>query len=170
LYQVSDNLFTFWFRFVHPNIERIERGEGDLVLQTDIQPQFAQYIGKPFESIAEDLFLEFNREGLLPFRFDTIGSWWDKGEEIDLVAFSKEGSSILFCECKWQDAVNAEKLLKKLKEKAAGVPWMDTTRKEYYCIIARTFSPHSKKQENNENILYLDAGDLALWHQRCHKI
>jgi len=169
LYQLSDNLFTFWFRFVHPNIERIERGEGDRVLQTDIQPQFAQYIGKLFESMAEDLFFEFNREGLLPFQFDTIGSWWDKGEEIDLVAYQKAGPSILFCECKWQDRVNAEKLLVQLKKKAAHVPWMDKNRKEYYCIIARSFSLHPKNQENNENTLYLDAGDLASWHQRCHK-
>lgn len=169
LYQVSDNLFTFWFRFVHPNVERIERGEGDLVLQTDIQPQFAQYIGKPFESMVEDLFLEFNREGFLPFHFDTIGSWWNKGEEIDLVAYQKESSSILFCECKWQDSVNAEKLLAQLKEKAMGVPWMDKTRKEYYCIIARSFSPRSRTLKNNENTLYLDAGDLALWHQRSRK-
>ncbi|MCX6700222.1 MAG: ATP-binding protein [Methanomicrobiales archaeon] len=169
LYQLSDNLFTFWFRFVHPNIERIERGEGDLVIQTDIQPQFSQYIGKLFESMAEDLFLEFNREGLLPFRFDMIGSWWDKGEEIDLVAYQKEGPSILFCECKWQDQVNGEKLLAQLKEKSAGVPWMGKTRKEYYCIIARSFSPPQKKQENDENTLYLDTGDLASWHQKCHQ-
>lgn len=169
LYQLSDNLFTFWFRFVHPNVERIERGEGDLVLRTDIQPQFAQYIGKPFESMVEDLFLEFNREGFLPFHFDTIGSWWNKGEEIDLVAYQKESSSILFCECKWQDSVNAEKLLAQLKEKAMGVPWMDKTRKEYYCIIARSFSPRSRTLKNNENTLYLDAGDLALWHQRSRK-
>ena len=169
LYQVSDNLFTFWFRFVHPDIERIERGEGDLVIQADIQPQFAQYIGKLFGSMAEDLFLVFNRGGLLPFRFDTIGSWWDKGEEIDLVAYQKESSSILFCECKWQSLANSEKLLVHLKKKAAGVPWMNKTRKEYYCIIARSFSPHPKKQGNDENILYLDAGDLASWHQKCHQ-
>lgn len=169
LYQLSDNLFTFWFRFVHPNIERIERGEGVLVLQTHIQPQIAQYIGQSFESMAEDLFLEFNREGLLPFCFDTIGSWWDKGEEIDIVAYQKESSSILFCECKWQEKVNAEKLLVKLKEKAAAVPWMDKTRKEYYCIIARSFLSQSREQENDENTLILDAEDLALWHQRCQK-
>jgi len=168
LYRLSDNLFTFWFRFVHPNVERIERDEGDLVLQTDIQPQFAQYIGKAFESMVEDLFCEFNREGLLPFRFDTIGNWWDKGEEIDLVALQKDGSSILFCECKWQERVNAEKLLVHLKEKAAAVQWMDKTRKEYFCIVARSFLPHPVKQETDKNTLYLDAGDLEAWHQRCH--
>ena len=169
LYRLSDNLFTFWFRFVHPNIERIERGDGELVLQSGIQPEFARYCGKPFESMVKDLFLEFNRDGLLPFRFDTIGSWWDKGEEIDLVAIQKEGPSILFCECKWQDSVNADNLLAKIKEKAAAVPWMENNRNEYYCIIARTFSPHTRNQEAPENILYLDAGDLSRWHQRCHK-
>jgi AAA+ ATPase superfamily predicted ATPase len=170
LYRLSDNLFTFWFRFVHPNIERIERGEGDLVLQTDIQPQFTQYIGNTFESMVEDLFYEFNREGLLPFRFDTIGNWWDKGEEIDLVALHKEGPSILFCECKWQDQVDAEKLLVQLKKKAEAVPWMNKSRKDYYCIVARSFSLQSGKPENDENTLYLDAGDLEVWHQRCHTI
>jgi len=168
LYRLSDNLFTFWFRFVHPNVERIERGEGGLVLQTDIQPQFARYVGKAFESMVGDLLCEFNHEGLLPFRFDRIGNWWDKGEEIDLVALKNESASILFCECKWQDHVNAEKLLARLKEKAAAVPWMDKSRKEYYCIVARSFSPMPVKLENDENTLYLDAGDLMAWHQRCH--
>ncbi|MFA5331422.1 MAG: ATP-binding protein [Methanoregula sp.] len=168
LYRLSDNLFTFWFCFVHPNVERIERGEGDLVLKTDIEPQFTQYIGKAFESMVEDLFCEFNREGLLPFRFDTIGNWWDKGEEIDLVALQKESSSILFCECKWQDRVDAEKLLLQLKKKAAAVPWMDKSRKEYYCIVARSFSLRPEKQETSENTLYLDIGDLETWHRQCH--
>ena len=71
--------------------------------------------------MAEDLFLEFNRAGLLPFQFDTIGSWWYKDEGMDLIAYQKESSSILFCECKWQDQVNGEKLLIQLKEKATGV-------------------------------------------------
>ncbi|MEI6842389.1 MAG: hypothetical protein WCK53_14065 [Methanomicrobiales archaeon] len=48
LYHESDNPFTFWFRFVHPDIERIKRGEGDRVIQAVIQPLFAQYIGKLF--------------------------------------------------------------------------------------------------------------------------
>ena len=46
---------------------------------------------------------------------------------------------------------------------------MNKTRKEYYCIIARSFSHHPKTQGNDENILYLDAGDLASWHRKCHK-
>ncbi len=168
VYRLSDNLFTFWFRFVYPNIERIERGDGGQVLQTDIRPQLAQYTGNAFESMVEDLLCEFNRNGLLPFRFDTIGNWWDKNEEIDLVALEKTGPTILFCECKWQERVNAEKLLVRLKEKAAAVPWMTSSRKEFYCIVARSFFPGTKNLKKEENVLYLDSQDLVSWHQQCH--
>jgi AAA+ ATPase superfamily predicted ATPase len=167
LYQLSDNLFDFWFRFVNPNVERIERGDGNLVLESSVRPQFSQYVGRHFESMVEDLFLEFNGKGLLPFRFETIGSWWDKGEEIDLVAISEPDHSILFCECKWQDAVNAENLLLRLKEKAAGVPWNTDNRTEYYCIVARSFSVRCAETEQDHHILCFDAEDLNLLHQRC---
>jgi AAA+ ATPase superfamily predicted ATPase len=117
--------------------------------------------------MVEDLFLEFNGKGLLPFRFETIGSWWDKGEEIDLVAISEPDHSILFCECKWQDAVNAEQVLSRLKEKAAGVPWNTDNRTEYYCIVARSFSVRCAETEQDHHILCFDAEDLNLLHQRC---
>ncbi|MCX6700232.1 MAG: hypothetical protein NTV68_09925 [Methanomicrobiales archaeon] len=131
LYHLSDNLFTFLFRFVHPNIERIERGEGDLVFQTDIQPQFSQYIGTLFESMAEDLFLEFNREGRLPFRFDMIGSWCGTKVRRSISSPTKmKVPQFCFSSVNGRTQVNGEKLLAQLKEKAAGVPWMGKTRKE----------------------------------------
>ena len=166
LYILSDNLFDFWFRFVHPNMERIERGEGDMVLESSVRPQFSSYAGKHFEAIVEDLFLEFNPHGLLPFRFETIGSWWDKGVEIDLVALSETERACLFCECKWQDAVNAEQILSLLKEKAAGVPWNRENRLEYFCIVARSFSVRCAGADRTDHILCLDADDLARLHQQ----
>ncbi|MFA5269910.1 MAG: hypothetical protein WC379_18245 [Methanoregula sp.] len=45
---------------------------------------------------------------------------------------------------------------------------MNVTRKEYYCIIARSFLPRSRTQMNRENVLYPEARDLVEWHQRCH--
>jgi AAA+ ATPase superfamily predicted ATPase len=105
LYFLSDNLFLFWFRFVSPHVERLERGEGDLVLEQNIAPQFSQYVGKHFESAVEDLFIEFNRAGLFPFTFERIGGWWDREQEIDLIALNEPEHAALFCECTWQDRV-----------------------------------------------------------------
>lgn len=167
LYLLSDNLFTFYFGFVHPNVERIERSERDIVLETSIRPQFNQYTGRMFESMAEDLLIEFNREGLLPFRFDAIGGWWDKGEEIDRIALQRGGPSILFCECKWQERVNAKKILVQLKRKAASVPWRRGDRREYYCIVARSFLPQSVPKD--DSAIFLDAGRSMEWHTRCRR-
>lgn len=165
LYFLSDNLFDFWFLFVHPAIERIERDEGGMVLESSVKPQLSRYMGKHFESIAEDLLIEFNRCGLLPFRFETIGSWWDKGQEIDRVALNNQDSAILFCECKWRDGVNAKNILMRLKEKAVLVPWNREDRREYYAIIARSFSVRC----DDPAVLCLDATDLAAYHRQCRK-
>jgi hypothetical protein len=167
VYALADNLFDFWFGFVHPTVEQIERGEGERVLQSSIRPQFSRYVGKHFESMAEDLLIEFNQHDLLPFRFEVIGSWWDKGEEIDLVALSEPNRAILFCECKWQDGVNAEKLLAQLKEKAGLVPWNRGDRQEYYGIIGRSFSVRGDQRDGH--VLCLDADDLASLHRQCRQ-
>lgn len=164
LYFLSDNLFDFWFRFVYPSMERIERGEGELVLETLVRPQFSAYTGKHFEAMVENLFHEFNTAGLLPFRFDTIGNWWDKGSEIDLVALNTVNHTILFCECKWQDAVNADAELLRLLEKSAAVSWYNGDRLEYFCIVARSFSARPK---TDERTLCLDADDLMRLHRQC---
>jgi hypothetical protein len=167
LYFLSDNLFDFWFEFVHPAIERIERGEGEMVLESSIRPRFSRYVGKHFESMAEDLLIEFNKNDLLPFRFETIGSWWDKGEEIDLVACNGPDRAILFCECKWQDAVNARTILVQLKKKAVFVPWNREHRQEYYLIIARSFSARCSNREGT--VFCFDAEDLASLHRQCRQ-
>lgn len=167
LYFLSDNLFDFWFRFVHPAIERIERGEGEMVLKSSIRPRLSQHVGKHFETMAEDLLIEFNSNDLLPFRFETIGSWWDKGEEIDLVAYSGPDRAILFCECKWQNLVNAKSVLIQLKKKAVSVPWNRENRREYYGVIARSFSVRCDNQEGS--VLCFDAEDLTSLHKRCRQ-
>ena len=167
LYFLSDNLFDFWFAFVHPAVERIERGDGEMVLESSIRPHFSRYVGKHFEAMAENLLVEFNRHNLLPFRFETIGSWWDKGEEIDLVAYSGSEGAILFCECKWQDAVNAEAVFAQLERKAGLVPWKREGRKEFYLIIARSFSARCTTREGT--VFCFDAGDLATLHRKCRQ-
>ncbi|HPQ77004.1 MAG TPA: ATP-binding protein [Methanoregulaceae archaeon] len=165
LYFLSDNLFDFWFRFVQPAVDLIERGEGDVVLSSSIRPHLSRYVGKHFESMVQDLLIEFNRSNLLPFRFEKIGSWWDKGREIDLVAFSEPDTAILFCECKWQDGVHAQEILEQLKEKAASVAWNRESRQEYYLIVARSFFRRCLHSE--DRVLCLDAEELACMHREA---
>ena len=153
LYMLADNLFDFWFRFVYPNVEEIEKGNGIRVVE-GIKPEFNRYVGRHFEDIAQELLEVLNDKELLPLQFTRIGKWWHKEQEIDVVAFNDKTREILLCECKWSDNVNAHEVLRNLKEKAALVSF--DGKKEYYVLFARSFK--TKIQE--DNVILFDLNDM----------
>lgn len=126
IYMIRDVFFDFWFNFVFPNRERIERDEA---VRLDTRP----YFGKRFEMAVRN---EFFHKLL---KFDRSGRWWHKEKEIDVVALNEGSKEIVFCECKWQDNVDAKKILQDLKEKAKFVQWNNGNRKEQYAIFAKSF-------------------------------
>jgi len=145
LYYISDNYFKFWFRFVYPNKSKIEEGLGEVLLE-EIKRDFAQYFSEIFETICKKILMSL-------FQFTKIGRWWHKDKEIDLVGFNNN-REILFCECKWKDKVNAEKVLEELKEKAKHVRW--NRKKEYFAIFAKSF----KKKIKEPNLFLFDLKDM----------
>jgi len=97
---------------------------------------------------------KMNENKKLSFVFQKIGRQWgripkaEKGKntyEIDIVTLNEKTKQILFAECKWQDKVNAEKVLAELKEKAKHVDWFNDAREEEFAIFARSFRKKSKE-------------------------
>ncbi|MEW6069341.1 MAG: ATP-binding protein [Candidatus Thermoplasmatota archaeon] len=149
IYFIKDNFFTFWFKFILENKEKIERGEAEVLLKK-IKGEFSRYVSKTFEKVS----IEFLwAEKIFPFT--KIGKWWGtyrdketgerKSVEIDIVALNEETKEILFGECKWQDKVDGEKILQTLKEKSEFVDWNKNKRKEQYAIFAKSFRKRAKK-------------------------
>jgi AAA+ ATPase superfamily predicted ATPase len=153
MYFLADNLFDFWFKFVYPEMEDIEKGKGDAIIE-NIKPQFNRYVGKHFENIAQEILEMLNEKGLLPFKFTKIGKWWHKEQEIDIVAYNEKSKQTIFCECKWSDKVNAREVLEHLKEKASLVPI--ERQGEYYIIFAKGF----RKQITEDNVILYNLKDL----------
>ncbi|MEA3293587.1 MAG: ATP-binding protein [Euryarchaeota archaeon] len=133
-YYLEDNLFKFWFKFIYPNEALIEYGQIDTVIQS-IKSQLDTYIGPIFEDIAQQFIFENMDE--FPFRFEKIGKWWHKANEIDLVAFNEVSRKIIFIECKWQNRKIGVDVLSKLMDKAKYVDWKNETREDYFCIISK---------------------------------
>ncbi|AKB34485.1 Archaea bacterial proteins of unknown function [Methanosarcina siciliae HI350] len=132
---MQDNFFRFWFAFIYRNYGAIEI---DPEMGTElILKDLNTYFGKTFENVAEEFLINLNKKGMLPFKFTEIGRWWDKGEEIDLIAFNKATGEALFCEVKWKDLRQrgTEQITEKLKEKAVRVKgkW-----KSHYCLVAKS--------------------------------
>ncbi len=128
IYHIKDVFFDFWFNFVHRYREKIER---DLTIHDE--DDYNTYFGKRFESLIRDeLFHHF-------FDYPSVGRWWYKSNEIDIVAVDEEKDQIMFGECKWSDDVNTRSLYYKLKEKKDEVRWNDENRKEEFVLFARSF-------------------------------
>ncbi len=149
IYKINSNLVSFWFANIVKYQELIEKRE-EKVLAEILKKNFNLWTGKRFEDICKEFLLELNKSGKLPFQFEKIGKQWGKfrGEkgknayEIDLVAVNEQTGEILFCECKWKDKVNAEKVLEELREKAKHVQW--NRKKEYFAIFAKSFRKRIK--------------------------
>ncbi|ALM75887.1 ATP-binding protein [Thermococcus barophilus] len=156
VYEIADNYFLFWSRFVNPYYEEIESGFVNAALE-DFRANFNQFLGKAFERLAQELLIELSKKNLLPFSFTKIGRWWHRGEEIDLVALNEQERKALFVEVKWKDLTlrETERILNDLRRKAELVGLKDY--ENYFGIVAKRLD---KKDKLDRNILALDLRDF----------
>jgi len=100
LYHIADNFFSFWYRFIFPNLSELEAGDVDGVFEYSIKPFIDSFASKAFENVCIQFLRSLNIKGMLPIRFKKIGRWWEKDCEIDIIAFSNKEECIVG-ECKW---------------------------------------------------------------------
>ena len=149
IYKINDNFLSFWHHFVFPNRSSIEiENEEDI---KRIMREVNSYIGFVFEDICKQ-FLITNQ----PISFTNIGTWWDKENEIDIVAYHHTNKEIFFCECKWKESVNSDEILFKLQQKSTLVQWNNQSRKEYFVIFAKSF----KNKNQHKNVFLFDLKDI----------
>ena len=110
-YEFADNYFRFWFRFVYPNRERIERElYGDVL--DEVKANLDHHMGRTFERAVADFLWR-------KFAFERGGRWWRKVEEIDFVGL-KNGRAYFF-EAKWSELRkrDTERIFAELERKSS---------------------------------------------------
>ena len=104
-YEVSDQLYRFWFRFMPRCMSLIGMDMGDVAWKNVILPELDAYFGHIFETICLQYIKGLIRSGRLSPVYLTYGKWWGTdvatrtAEDIDLVAATN--TEILVGECKW---------------------------------------------------------------------
>ncbi len=107
-YEVNDNFFRFWFKFVFPHRSSIEMGNTKDI-HALIKDQLPAFTGHAFESIVRELFMLYQERDMLgvPILFDEIGSWWpskgggaDTGD-IDVVARHEKSRTTYVADVKY---------------------------------------------------------------------
>jgi hypothetical protein len=171
-YILMDNFLRFYFRFIYPNLESVDRM---IMRAKDIQAEYPHYMGKIFkDAISQFLvgyrekinFMELNNriKSNDYLNFTKIGRWWWKETEIDLLAFNPHTEKALLVECKWQDDINGEAVAAKLFNKKLEIRYRGNhANKEYVLMVfAKSFINKAKyaKTIGNIPVIYLDLQEL----------
>lgn len=135
LYRIHDRFFNFWFRYVFPYRGRLELGNIDYLIGR-ITATFDQHLGMVYEDICRELCRDFMRKGTM--QFTSIGRWWSRNEEIDLVALDEEEKVAWFGECKWSTKKVGSDVYRDLLRKAQLVDWQRPDRQERFILFSKS--------------------------------
>lgn len=158
LYFIEDFFFNFWFRFIFPKRGELELGRINSILD-DIKRNFGQYLSIVYERISKDILWHYQNR---IFPFQKIGRWWDKNEEIDVVALNEETNEILFGEVKWSNKAVGINIYQDLKRKAGKVSWRKEDRKEYYALFSKSGYTSKMMKLAKEEGVYLFEKDKLI--------
>ncbi|MCX6560780.1 MAG: ATP-binding protein [Candidatus Aminicenantes bacterium] len=150
LYRIQDQFIKFWFRHILPNRTAIEEGRFDRLLP-QLEADFPALVAENYEKLAVDI-VQAHED--LFFPMDAAGRWWNREEEIDLVAINEERKEILFGEAKWSARPIGTDILTDLKRKAPLVDWHNGERTERFCLFSRSgFTKDMRELAHQEGIV-----------------
>lgn len=135
LYRLHDKFFAFWFKFVFPNRNRLEIENVEPVLKL-IKDAFEHHISTIYEDVCIDLFKGLTKDGLI--QYTTIGKWWSKDGEIDIVALDEEAKTAYFGECKWSNKKVGDDIYQNLLAKSRFVDWHKDKRKDRFILFSKS--------------------------------
>lgn len=149
LYFIDDEYLRFFFRYVFRNIEGVYRGIGENVAR-DVIADLPNYVSFAFEKIAKQYLIR-------KIQPDSIGRWWYKGEEIDIVAV--KGKKLIVGECKWTGKPVGNSVVLSMQRKTAVLLEdlkYDFDEIEYYVFSKSGF----ENIANPGNCNFVSLGDL----------
>ncbi len=140
-----DNFTRFWFTFINPNRDKIEKGELFEVLKL-IKEELDKFISFTFETLSNELIKKsFQKE-----KITQAGSYWNKEIELDLLAKTRSGA-LIAGECKWKNQRISKNILNKLQKKCE----LANFRVDYFALFSKSgFSNELLKMKNDALLLY----------------
>ncbi len=137
-YVISDNFFSFWYRFVFSKNTMIEL-MNPLEYVDSIKELFYTYMGSKFEIICLQYLKNLAKLKKLPFIPSSLGKWWGTNkitkqqDDIDILGIDED--KYLFCECKFTN----EKFDKKeLDDLIISSNHFENAKEKYYYIFSKS--------------------------------
>ncbi|MFT5194536.1 MAG: AAA+ ATPase superfamily predicted ATPase [Cellvibrionaceae bacterium] len=116
-YVITDPYLRFYFRFLRPYMSEIEYGRTRPVVDL-LETHLVDFIGThTFEELCREWVHIKVDLGEFPFLPETVGSFWSKEAQCDVVATSWRSKQILLGECKWGQTAQGLKMVETHLEK-----------------------------------------------------
>ena len=168
-YEVSDNFFRFWFRFVFPHRSSIELGNTKDIHKL-IQDQLPAFTGHVFEKIVRELFRLYQGRDMMrvPILFDEIGSWWpSKGEilgmkdtgDIDVVARHEKSKTTYVADVKFTNDEYGFGEFNILQERINNLPYGGQIL--LFVVSRGGFKADFVKHANEKKVMLIDIAQLS---------
>lgn len=168
IYELNDNLFKFWYKFIAQNKTSIEFDDDKNRLYNEIiKPYIEEYTGKVFEEVCKQYFLRnISSKEKIPFIFNQIGRWWGTNpnirqeEEIDLLLYTNDNKKACFVECKWRNQKVDMNILNELIRKSELLPQFEH---RYYALCSKTGFKQDviEYAKNHENVRLYDLEEIV---------
>ena len=107
IYQLGDNFFRFWYRFVPMNMTAIISGRIGKSYPNTVKKYFSDYMGLVSEQMCRDYLLYYADN--LPVTLADTGQWWGtdnaakKEVQIDIVGTSADSNEYIIGSCKYKN-------------------------------------------------------------------
>lgn len=129
IYHIADPMLRFYYRFVLPFRSMIELGNSHLVLELFKKVE-NDYVAATWEELCRAFVGIRGVDGII---YQVASRWWGSyydtvkkcylPAELDVVAESFDRKHLLVGECKWQEHVDVDGELERLKTIASGLPF-----------------------------------------------
>ena len=121
-YLIADNFIAFYYRYVYPNIGRIQVMNPDDFYDAFIKSDFySQYVPSVFEQVAGEYLIMMNQARQIHPPFYELGKYWyddpinKQNGEFHLVSQDKNG--YIFYECKFKEGkITDREILKEIQQ------------------------------------------------------
>ncbi len=144
--------YRFWFRYIEPNINALKEGKYKSIIKI-IKKDFGNFLSYIYEQFCNEMLKE-------QFLIKTIGSYWDRNVEIDILAYL-EKDLIIAGECKWKNSKICKKTLTSLQKKCK----IANIKADYFALFSKSGFSNELLNKANE-ILLFDLEDIKEWSGR----
>lgn len=158
LYQLTDSYFRFWYRYVFPYLSELEAGDAEAIWQYAVEPDLDFYTSYAFEDVCRQYLRKLNQEGRLPFHFTKIGRWWNKTDELDIMALDTAKQNLLLGECKFKKSMMEKKDFEAMKQKLN----VGKDIRTYYWLFSKSgFSRALEAVAKEEGVALVSLNEMA---------